>query len=92
MNRADETLLDVGQGTLQTFALLSFCLTKGLFQVNLEPAAKFCSRFASKCDGSEGMDIFTFAGPQQGDHAADHARGLAGAGCSFNEHILIQLI
>jgi hypothetical protein len=56
----------------------------------LESSAQFRSCFAREGYRCQSLDPACSTG-QKGDHAANHARGLAGAGRSFHQKGLAQL-
>ena len=79
MDGADVGAFRMVKGVRQPFPCNPFRLTCGFLQRYLEPGAKFRRRLAGEGNRRQAADI-AFAFPQQGNHAVDHAPGLAGSG------------
>jgi hypothetical protein len=90
MDRAREATIDVVQGGLQPLACRTLRSPGLPLQRHLEASPQLGGRLSRERDSHHGVDL-ALPLAQQGRHAIDHARCLAGPGRCFHEHGCVQL-
>jgi hypothetical protein len=92
MDGADETLVDIGEGRLESPALGAFGPLGVVLEPCLEARTELGGGLSRERDCGKGGNARALAGAQEGHHPVNHTRGLARARCGFDQDVRIEIV